>query len=67
MVDWDEQRELFPHYVGSLVLLIAGLATVRLALGRDSVLIDLVVVVFVVLAYPTLARLLGVAPSAWDE
>jgi len=40
---------------------------VRLALGRDSVLIDLVVVVLVVLAYPTLARLLGVAPSAWDE
>jgi len=67
MVDWDEQRELFPHYVGSLVLLLAGLATVRSILGRESILIDLAVVVVVVLAYPTLARLLGVAPSSWEE
>jgi len=67
MVDWEEQRELFPHYVGSLLLLLAGLVAVRSLLGRESVLIDLAVVVVVVLAYPSLARLLGVAPSSWEE
>jgi|GEM_PF-733018 len=59
--------ELLPHYVANLVLVILAITALRRFVGDQGFVVELVVVVVIVLAYPTLVRALGVAPSAWED
>jgi hypothetical protein len=64
MGDTSKQKQLLPHYIAVLVLTVAALAVVSaLPVSRWF---NLVAVVLVVLTYPTLVRLLGVEPDAWQ-
>jgi hypothetical protein len=67
MVDPGTQRELLPHYVVLLVVLLIALAGIRAVLGDVNPLANIAVVVVIVLVYPTIVELLGVAPEAWRE
>ena len=59
--------ELLPHYLANLVLVVLTIAALRRFAGDMGFVVELVVVVAVVLAYPMIARALGVAPSAWED
>jgi hypothetical protein len=43
-----------------------ALAGIRAALGTVNPLVNIAVVVVVVLVYPSIVQLLGVAPEAWQ-
>jgi len=62
-MDTDHQKQLLPHYLAVFVLTLATLAVVRTLFSADWA--ALLAVLFVVLSYPTLVRLLGVEPDAW--
>ncbi|MFT4922207.1 MAG: hypothetical protein ACI8XM_001420 [Haloarculaceae archaeon] len=66
-MDMNRQRELLPHYLAILCLVILVLAAIRLTLGDVGLPGNLAGVVVVVLLYPTVVRALGVAPSRWDD
>jgi hypothetical protein len=66
-MDLGRQRELLPHYLGLLASIVVGLGAVQVSLGDVGVPVHLGAVVFVVLLYPTVVRLLGVAPSTWEH
>lgn len=66
MVDLGSQRELLPHYAVVLLVVVVALGGVRATLGDVSPLVNVAVVVVVVLVYPTIVQLLGVAPEAWQ-
>jgi hypothetical protein len=59
--------ELLPHYLANLVLVILAITGLRRVAGDLGFVVELVLVVAVVLVYPTIVRQLGVAPSAWDD
>lgn len=59
--------ELVPHYLANLLLIIIAVGGLRLTVGNLGILVELPIVIAVVLAYPTIVRRLGVAPSAWEE
>jgi len=59
--------ELLPHYLANLVLVLLAITALRRFVGDLGFVVELVVVVAVVLAYPTVVRALGVAPSAWKS
>jgi hypothetical protein len=59
------QLGLVPHYVANLLLVLLVVGALRAVAGDVGIAVELVVVVAVVLAYPTLVRWLGVEPSAW--
>lgn len=59
--------ELLPHYLANLVLVVLAVGAVRRFVGDFGVPVELGLVVVVVLAYPTAVRMLGVAPSAWED
>lgn len=63
----ERHRGLLPHYVANLVLVLLGVSALRAVAGDVGIAVELVVVVVVVLAYPTLVRWLGVAPDAWTR
>ena len=65
-MDWTRHLELLPHYFVNLVLVLLAVGALRRFVGDLGALVELGVVVVVVLAYPTIVRVLGVAPSAWD-
>lgn len=67
IMDSNRLRELLPHYLANLVLVLLAVAALRRFVGDLGFAVELLVVVAVVLAYPSVVRLLGVAPSAWDE
>ena len=66
-MDWTRHLELLPHYVVNLVLVVVAIGILRRFVGDLGVPVELGVVVVVVLAYQTIVRVLGVAPSAWDQ
>lgn len=60
----SKQRQLLPHYLAVVALVVVALAAVRaLPVSRWF---NLVAVLLVVLSYPTIVRLLGVEPDAWQ-
>lgn len=59
--------ELLPHYLALLILIFLVLAIVRAAVGDLGFWIELAIVIAVGLGYPTLVRVLGIAPSAWER
>jgi hypothetical protein len=66
-MDRARHLELLPHYVANLVLVVAAVGALRRFVGDFGVPVELGLVVVVVLAYPTVVRMLGVAPSAWEK
>jgi hypothetical protein len=66
-MDRNRFLELLPHYLANLILVILAITVLRRFAGDLGFVVELVVVVAIVLVYPTIARELGVAPSAWDE
>ena len=66
-MNWDRQRELLPHYAAVFLLIGVYMAAVRAAFGDVVPAVDILGVVVVVLGYPTVARLVGFAPGAWEE
>jgi hypothetical protein len=66
-MDWSRFFELLPHYLANLVLVVLAITALRRFAGDLGFVVELVVVVAIVLVYPTIVRALGVAPSAWDE
>lgn len=67
MVNRSRLVELLPHYLALLILIFLVLAIVRATMGDLGFWIELAIVVAVGLGYPTVVRMLGVAPSAWDR
>ena len=66
-MDIGRQRELLPHYVAILVAVVAVLGGIRLAVGDVGAPANLGLTVVVVLAYPPIVRLLGLAPQHWER
>jgi len=63
----ERQLGLVPHYVANLLMVLLVIGVVRAVAGDVGIVVELVVVVAVVLVYPSLVRWLGVEPSAWDN
>jgi DNA-binding cell septation regulator SpoVG len=63
----ERQRELLPHYVAITLLTVLVLGGLRVTLGDPGVLVDLAAVIAIVLAYPSVVRVLGLEPSSWDR
>jgi len=66
MVNMDTIRELLPHYLVVLVLVILGTTVVRLALGQVNIILEFMVVIAVVAVYVIVTRRLGYAPEQWQ-
>lgn len=59
--------ELVPHYIGSLLLILLVIGSLRVFIGNLGIFVELPIVVAIVLAYPTIVRRLGIAPDAWEQ
>ena len=66
-MNWHRHLELVPHYLANLVLVLLAVGALRRVAGDPGTPVELAAVVAVVLAYPSVVRLLGVAPSAWED
>lgn len=66
-MDLGRQRDLLPHYVAILASVVVVLGSTRLAVGDVGAPVNLGLTVAVVLAYPTIVRLLGLAPRSWEH
>jgi len=66
-MNWRRLLGLVPHYVASLVVILAVVGGLRTFVGKFGILVELPVVIGIILAYPTVVRWLGVAPSGWEE
>lgn len=58
---------LVPHYIANLLVVLLTVAALRAVAGDLGIAIELVVVVAVVLVYPTVVRWLGVEPASWKK
>ena len=65
MVEMHTIRDLLPHYLAVLVLVVLTTTLVRLAIGVN-VALEFVLVLGVVAAYVVLTRRLGYAPEQWQ-
>lgn len=66
-MNWSRFFELLPHYLANLILVVLAITALRRFAGDLGFVVELLVVVAIVLVYPTVVRELGVAPSAWDD
>lgn len=66
MVDTDRIIEILPHYVAMVILITVILALIRTTIGELGFVIEVLLVLPIVFAYPFIARRLGIAPSGWD-
>jgi hypothetical protein len=64
-MDFDQVKELVPHYLAMLLLVFAALTLVRTAVGDVGFWAELAVVVAFAFAYRPAVVRLGVAPSIW--
>ena len=67
MADIERVVDLAPHYLALLVLLALVLFGVRRIVGGLEVWMEIALLFAVSIAYPSLVRRLGIAPSAWDR
>jgi len=66
-MDIGRQRALLPHYVAIVLAVVAVLGGIRLAVGDVGAPVNLGLTIVVVLAYPPIVRLLGLAPQHWER
>jgi len=66
MVNMDNIRELLPHYLVVLVLVILGTTVIRLGLGQVNIILEFMVVIAIVGVYVIVTRRLGYAPEQWQ-
>jgi len=64
-MDTDGLKELAPHYIAMLVLVVLVLTVVQTAVGEIGFWLELAIVLVVVFAYRPIVVRLGVAPSGW--
>ena len=62
----DNIRELLPHYLVVLVLVILGTTLVRLGLGEVNIALEFLIVIGIVGVYVLAIRRLGYAPEQWQ-
>jgi hypothetical protein len=67
MVDTAKLLELLPHYVAMLLLVFLAVGILRRVLPGVSLVVEFVVVLAVVFAYPFVVRRLGYAPRYWQR
>jgi hypothetical protein len=63
----DQIVDVAPHYVATLVILLAVLLLVRTFVGDLGFWVELLIVAVVVFAYRIAVLQLGVAPRSWEE
>lgn len=61
----DHLREVLPHYLGMFLAVLVVVTAVRVVAGRQTLAVELALVVAVCVLYMLAARRLGVAPSSW--
>jgi hypothetical protein len=64
-MDRDRVIEVAPHYAAILLLVVLAPAVLQLAVGEIDFWVELAITVVIVVAYPSVVRRLGVAPSGW--
>mgnify|MGYP006287535347 CR=1 FL=1 len=64
-MDIDGLKELVPHYVALMILVVLALSTVQAAVGEIGFWTELAIVLVIALAYRPIVVRLGVAPSGW--
>jgi len=64
-MDTDGLKQLAPHYIAMLVLVVLVLTVVQTAVGEIGFWLELAIVLVVVFAYRPIVVRLGVAPSGW--
>jgi len=65
-MDIDGLKELVPHYVAVMILVVIVLTIVQTVVGEITFWIELVLILLVVFAYRVIVMRLGVAPSGWQ-
>ena len=64
-MDWGNLRQVLPHYVVLVLILLLVLSVLRSFVPDLNIWIQLAVAVIVGIVYPQLIRMLGLAPDAW--
>jgi len=65
-MDIDGLKELVPHYVAVMLLVVIVLTVVQTVVGEIGFWVELVLILLVVFAYRVIVMRLGVAPSGWQ-
>jgi len=65
-MDIDGLKELVPHYVAVMLLVVIILTAVQAVVGEIGLLIEVAIILVVVFAYRVIVMRLGVAPSGWQ-
>jgi len=65
-MDIDGLKELVPHYVAVMILVVLVLTVVQAAVGEIGFVIEIALILVIVLAYRVIVMRLGVAPSGWQ-
>lgn len=66
-MDLKRHLGLVPHYIANLIMVLTVIAVLRAVAGDVGFVVELVVVVAVVLVYPTFVRWLGIEPASWKK
>ncbi|MFB6353514.1 MAG: hypothetical protein ABEJ92_05455 [Halobacteriales archaeon] len=66
-MDRDTILALAPHYLAMLLLVFAGLAVWRTAVGELSLVGEFAIVFVIVFAYRPVVKRLGIAPEPWRD
>ncbi len=61
----DALKELAPHYIALMILVVLVLTVVQAAVGEIGFWAELAIVLVIVFAYRPIVVRLGVAPSGW--
>ncbi len=65
-MDISGLKELLPHYVALMILVVLVLTAVQAVAGEIGFWTELVIVLAVVIVYRPVVVRLGVAPSGWE-
>ena len=66
-MDSEHLREVVPHYIAMILLLLIVFSLVPMILGEENFWIEMAVGLVVVFAYRPIVLRLGVAPDSWEE
>jgi len=65
-MDVDALKELAPHYIALMILVVLVLTVVQAVVGEIGFWAELAIVLGLVFAYRPIVVRLGVAPSGWE-
>jgi len=64
-MDWGNLRQVLPHYVALVLILLLVLSVLQSFIPDLSIWIQLVVAVIIGILYPQVIRALGLEPESW--